>query len=265
MRSMLGGSGGRNQQGPPRLAELLLRLLAPFRYREQQLGDLREAFAHRQARGGSSEACRWYRLQVLKSIIPNLALRVRIQGAPVARGLRRGMQRGGALNQDLRFTVRSVQRRPAFHLTIILVFALGIGANTIIFSVVDGILLSPLPFPDPDGLVVPWQTERGYQNSPNPTERGLADRIPLSFPIYRDWAERNSVFETLGVYRSESFYATEGGPDSDWILVDLGDIVVHIMQPAAREYYNLEELWGEPKPRARRVQSEGRSSRASAS
>ena len=211
MRSMLGGSGGRNQQGPPRLAELLLRLLAPIRYREQQLGDLREAFAHRQARGGRSQACRWYRLQVLKSIIPNLALRVRIQGASVARGLRTAMQRNGALTQDLRFTVRSVQRRPAFHLTIILVFALGIGANTIIFSVVDGVLLSPLPFPDPDGLVVPWQTEPGYRDSPNPTERGLADRIPLSFPIYRDWAERNSVFETLGVYQSESFYATEGG------------------------------------------------------
>jgi len=71
----------------------------------------------------------------------------------------------------------------------------------------------------------------------------------------------NEKLKSLG----ERIYATEGGPDSDWILVDLGDIVVHIMQPAAREYYNLEELWGEPKPRARRVKTEGQTTRASAS
>ncbi len=56
----------------------------------------------------------------------------------------------------------------------------------------------------------------------------------------------------------EKVYGTEGELGGEWILVDLGDIVVHIMQPAAREYYNLEELWGEPKPRAPR----GRRTRA---
>ena len=70
----------------------------------------------------------------------------------------------------------------------------------------------------------------------------------------------NERLKSLG----ERVYGTEGGPDSDWILVDLGDIVVHIMQPAAREYYNLEELWGEPKPRARRMQTKTRSTGASA-
>lgn len=44
----------------------------------------------------------------------------------------------------------------------------------------------------------------------------------------------------------------EGEETGDWVLVDLVDIVVHIMQPAVREYYNLEELWGQPKPRAKR-------------
>lgn len=71
----------------------------------------------------------------------------------------------------------------------------------------------------------------------------------------------NERLKSLG----EQVYGTEGGPDSDWILVDLGDIVVHIMQPAAREYYNLEELWGEPKPRAGRMQTKARNTRASAS
>jgi ribosome-associated protein len=44
----------------------------------------------------------------------------------------------------------------------------------------------------------------------------------------------------------------EGDETGDWILVDFGDIVVHIMQPAVRTHYNLEELWDQPKPRARR-------------
>ena len=47
-------------------------------------------------------------------------------------------------------------------------------------------------------------------------------------------------------------YGLEGADGGEWILVDLGDIVVHIMLPAARAHYNLEELWNQPKPRAKR-------------
>lgn len=210
MRPGRSGSEAGGRHGPPRLAELLLWLLAPPRYRDQQLGDLREAFSIRQVRVGRSEACRWYRLQVLRSAISSLALRARIKGAALARRLKRGIEMNGRLTQDLRFIVRAAKRRPTFHLVIVFVFALGIGANTVIFSVVDGVLLRPLPYPEPGRLVVPWQTEPDYRDSPNPTERGLADRIPLSFPIYRDWVDLNTVFEALGVYRSETFYATEG-------------------------------------------------------
>ena len=48
-------------------------------------------------------------------------------------------------------------------------------------------------------------------------------------------------------------YGVEGEDSDDWMLVDTGDIVVHIMQPAIRAHYNLEELWNQPKPRVRRT------------
>lgn len=62
----------------------------------------------------------------------------------------------------------------------------------------------------------------------------------------------NSVHDKLKAagYRVQSI---EGEQTGDWVLVDLGEVVVHIMQPATRQYYNLEELWAAAKPRLRRA------------
>jgi len=185
---------------PPRLAESLLSLSLPNRYREQQLGDLREAFLSLQELAGRSEARRWYWSQVLKSVVPNLAVSFRRHRLSHRDKRSRGRNLGGAFVQDLTYAVRSLKRRPAFYSVVMLVFALGIGANTIIFSVVDGVVLRPLPYPEPDRLVVPWQTDLTLLDDPGPHIQAYGQRFSLSYPVYRDWLGQNTVFENLGIH-----------------------------------------------------------------
>jgi predicted permease len=98
------------------------------------------------------------------------------------------------LRQDLRYTLRTLSRAPAFTATVILVSAVGIGATTAAFSIADHVLIRPLPYPEPDRLVKIWQdaTARGYP------------RTELSPGNYRDWKEASRSFEAMGAYTAMS-------------------------------------------------------------
>jgi predicted permease len=93
--------------------------------------------------------------------------------------------------QDARFAVRSYARTPGFTFAVVTTLALGIGASTAIFSMVNGILLQPLPLPNPDGLV--------YANEINAS----GTRISVSWPNYLDWRARAQSFEALSNSREE--------------------------------------------------------------
>src|SRR5438445_5109537 len=69
--------------------------------------------------------------------------------------------------QDLKFAVRMLRRTPGFAAVVVLTLALGIGANSAIFSVIDGILLQPLPYGDPDRLVIVWENNLKRSNPHN--------------------------------------------------------------------------------------------------
>src|SRR6516165_4729074 len=105
----------------------------------------------------------------------------------------------GILFQNARYAVRNLGRRPLFSLVVIVTLALGIGANTAIFSVIDAVLLAPLPYGDPGKLVV---------LSGRNDKQNLAEQ-PVSYPNIIDLKQANDVFEHLSVVRGESFSLTD--------------------------------------------------------
>ena len=104
---------------------------------------------------------------------------------------RHGISGLESLAQDLRYATRVLRKNPVFTVTAVLTLALGIGANSAIFSFVNGILLRPLPYRD---------SERIVQLKGHDRAKGV-DFDAVSFPNYRDWAEGGSVFEQMAAFR----------------------------------------------------------------
>src|SRR4030095_5509620 len=100
--------------------------------------------------------------------------------------------------QDIRYGIRSLARNPGFTAIALLTLALGIGANTAIFSVVNAVVLRPLPYTDPERIVCLWDTIR-----PGVT-------APSSIPEFLDWKEQNQSFEQLSAFLSSNEFLDAG-------------------------------------------------------
>ncbi|HYV98696.1 MAG TPA: ABC transporter permease [Gemmatimonadaceae bacterium] len=107
------------------------------------------------------------------------------------------------LMQDIRYAARALRRAPGFTTAIVLTLALGIGANTALFSVVNAVLLKPLPYADPERLVSVWMSSVG---SPK-------DRNPTSFPDLTDWRAMNPSFTDIGGYAFNRYEVS--GPEGN--------------------------------------------------
>jgi len=98
--------------------------------------------------------------------------------------------------QNLRYGLRTLRKSPAFALIAVVTLALGIGANTAMFSIVNGVLLRPLPYETPDRLL------------------RLASSMPqfkdasVSYPNFLDWQQRSRSFEQLALYRNDTWTLT---------------------------------------------------------
>jgi len=112
------------------------------------------------------------------------------------------------LFQDIRFGYRMLRKAPGFTVVAVIVLALGIGANTAIFSVVNSVLLRPLPFQDPDHLVQVWHVP------PQKSFPGVS-KFSVSPANYLDWASQNHSFEGMAIYGYANYNLTgKGEPES---------------------------------------------------
>src|SRR5437764_3939182 len=109
----------------------------------------------------------------------------------------RGLNWLEGLLQDLRYALRQLRRAPGFAVVVILMLALGIGANTAIFSLIDALLLKPLPVNEPHQL---------YELA-----RGAADDYTFSVPIWREFQRQQNIFSGVFAYGAEPFDLSNGG------------------------------------------------------
>lgn len=103
------------------------------------------------------------------------------------------------LFKDIRYGIRSLLKRPGFTAVAVITLGLGIGANTAIFSVVNTVLLRPLPYKEPDRLVSLWE---------NVPQHGQWRVAPANF---LDWKQQNTVFEDVAAFGASSMTLTGNG------------------------------------------------------
>jgi putative ABC transport system permease protein len=161
---------------------------------------LEDRYAELRARGLSDASARRDASRQIKHLTRELEA---VEARPASLVEHHGaMTMIGSIWQDARYALRSLTKDAAFTSIVVVTLALGIGATTAIFSVLDGVLLRPLPYPDVDRLVVI-------------RERSVAaasfNVISVSWPDFVDWRAQNRVFEHFAVFRPMNVNLTGGG------------------------------------------------------
>ena len=192
---------------PPRLAVWLLRLvLAPERF-ETIAGDLEEVFRlDVQPHVGPRLARRWYWRQTLSIVGARVLARPLGSRLPAAHQLphRRDSMQG--LRQDIRYAVRTLIKAPVFTLIAVVTLALGIGANTAIFTLVNGLLLKPLPFAEPDELMMVHLLAPDREGGP-----GVFREMVWSYPKYEVFRDEQQVFSEHALFARREWSLTGNG------------------------------------------------------
>ena len=123
------------------------------------------------------------------------------------------------MNKDLLYAVRMLFKNPGFTAIAILALALGIGANTAIFTVVNSVLFRPLPFPEPDRLVMTYGENASIDEG----------RVPFCVADFLDWRSQNQVFEHVAAFSDNRFTYTGGQSPEQfhgaWVTADFFEVM----------------------------------------
>src|SRR6476620_3073674 len=179
--------------------------LSPMREAEivEELSQhLDDQYEQELSHGATEEAARETVLTELKQsdVLATSLKRVerRVPQNPIQMGTEKKTNMIADLRQDVRYGARMLLKNPGFTFIAVLALALGIGANTAIFSVVNALLLRPLPYKNPSLLVVIWEnaTHLGFpKNTPSPAN-------------FLDWQKQNTLFEGMGAFAERTFNLT---------------------------------------------------------
>jgi putative ABC transport system permease protein len=179
---------------PPRLAAWLIERIIPSDARDAAVGDLDEEFQQEMLpRLGARGARRWYWRQAIslaRAFATTRRRSIHPDDSPFSRS--------ETMRHDIRDAFRTIIRSPGYAVTTIAVLALGIGATSAIFSFVDGVLLRPLPYADPERIVaISERQPEGLRNS-------------ISTANFLDWQQGNDVFEVMAATRNSSVTMSGG-------------------------------------------------------
>ena len=137
----------------------------------------------------------------------------------------------GTLSQDIRYALRMLVKNPGFTIVAVLTLALGIGANTAIFSVVNAVLLSPLRYQQPERLVALYERQPDFEHS------------SISYPNFLDWRTMNHSFTAIAAFREDVFTFTGAGePErlkAEMVSAEFFPILG--VQPVLGRHFRIEE------------------------
>ncbi|MEM7417896.1 MAG: ABC transporter permease [Gemmatimonadota bacterium] len=189
---------------------VLLRLLLPRPLHDEALGDLAELASLIEAREGRKAAEAAIRREVVRLAMRAPSLRA---GSRRLTWMRSRLSQPtsrfptGSIMPSIRYALRSLARAPGFTAITVLTLALGIGANASVFSVVESVLIRPLPYEDPGSLRFVWTEMRNRD----------VERFFTSFPMFQDYERDLRSFESLGFTTPLAFALTGDGADPEQV------------------------------------------------
>jgi putative ABC transport system permease protein len=179
------------------------------------LSEMREFYHHKVETGSKAAADRWIRREALRGGIHAVATRLR--GTPIPR--RKGKrsiravfsktERLGSVLKDVRFGLRALRRRPLFTALAVGTLGLGIGASTIVFSLVDGVLLEEMPYARPEELVSIWKMFPEWQG--HEVQRDHWDKIGITWPEFLTLREDSQLFREISVRKNRTMVLSGSG------------------------------------------------------